>query len=140
MSQYIQSNYMVNLPSPAVASLLNTISATDSGKTIVVLAQTAIQTFTLPAAQVGLNYRFLVGALVAFDVTIVPAVAGTIYGTLLNLTPGGAGACVITATQKTGANSVIIDSTARLGDYVNMNCDGTYWYVNGISSVAAGLQ
>ncbi len=55
MSQYIQSNYMVNLPSPAAASLLNTISATDSGKTLV-LAQNAIQTFTLPAAQVGLRY------------------------------------------------------------------------------------
>ncbi len=140
MSSNLQTNYMVNMSQPLLASLLNTVSELDSGKTIVILAQTAIQTHTLPAAKPGLRYRFICGAVVGFDVTIASQAAGAIYGTLLNLTPGASPNSAITATQKTGANSVIVDSTARLGDYVDMNCDGTFWYVNGISSVAAGLQ
>ena len=140
MSTNLQTNYTVNMSQPAVASLLNTISELDSGKTIIVLAQAAIQTYTLPAAKLGLRYRFLVGsALVAFNVTIASAVAGAIYGTLLNLTPGAAAACVITATQKGPSNSLVITAAARLGDYVDMNCDGTFWYVSRLSTVAVGL-
>ena len=73
------------------------------------------------------------------SVTIASAVAGVIYETLLNLTPGIAEAAAITATQKGGTNNLIVTGAARLGDYVDMNCDGIYWYVSGLSTAAVGL-
>ena len=73
------------------------------------------------------------------NVTIASAVAGAIYGTLLILRPGAAGVCVITATQKSAQNSLVVTGAARLRDYVDMNCDGIYWYVSGLRTVAAGL-
>ena len=110
MSTNLQTNYTVNMSQPAAASILNTISEWDSGKTIIVLAQGFIQTYTLPPAKLGLRYRFLVRALVGNNVTIASAVAapGPIYGTLLNYTPGTAGACVITALQKGPSATVVI--------------------------------
>ena len=48
MSNYIQSNQVVTLPAPNVASLTNLIYEADSGKILMLGAQTAIQTFTLP--------------------------------------------------------------------------------------------
>ena len=85
-------------------------------------------------------YRFLVGsALVGNNVTIASAVAGAIYGTLLNLTPGAVATAAITATQKNGTNNLVVTGAARLGDYVDMNCDGIFWYVSGLSTATVGL-
>ena len=55
MSTNLQMNYTVNMSQPAAASLLNTISELDSGKTIIVLAQGFNQTYTLPPAKLGLR-------------------------------------------------------------------------------------
>ena len=58
MSTNLQTNYIVNMSQPAAASLLNTISELDSGKTIIVLAQGLNQTYTLPPAKLGLCIDF----------------------------------------------------------------------------------
>ena len=59
MSNYIQSNQMVRLASPLLASTTNLISESDSGKILILGVQTAIQTFTLPLPKAGLRYKII---------------------------------------------------------------------------------
>ena len=87
----------------------------------------------MPALQAGLRYRFLVTGVLGFTVTITPAV-GTVTGTVLNLTPGGAGVCVIATVIKAAANTIVLTALAPAGTYLDMNCDGNIWYISGIST------
>jgi hypothetical protein len=67
--------------------------------------------------------------------TLTPTLNNSVYGSLINLPTGAA----IVIVPKAGANTAQLTATAVAGDYVDMNSDGVFWYVNGISSVAGGL-
>ncbi len=74
-----------------------------------------------------------------FTSTLTPtlngvAVNGKVIGTCINITPGVAGAAVVEAVTKGGANTLVITSAAELGDYVDMTCDGNNWYISGLAS------
>lgn len=144
MSGYVQSNQIVSIIAPGVAGTYN-VNPADSGKTILVPALGAAHALTinLPAVQAGLKYRFMANATLASAATITPtigpplytAVNSLCYGSLINLPNAGA----IGITSKGGADTVQLTATAVVGDYIDVNCNGTYWYVNGISTVAAGV-
>lgn len=142
MPNYIQSNQVVQLPAPAAAST-NLISVSDSGKILMLPAQTAIQTFTLPLPAPGLCYKIIAGAVVGFAVTIATNPASLFFGNLTNVsttpvttavTGANVGAVPIVVAAKNGATNVIFNATARPGDYVEMVSDGNFWYVNGMST------
>ena len=45
------------------------------------------------------------------------------------------GSYPIANAGKTASPSITFKAVARSGDYVEMSCDGTNWYVNGMSTI-----
>ena len=141
MSNLIQSNQVITLP--AVASITNLISATDSGKIVIIPTQLAAQTFTLPLPSPGLCYKFIVNGLLGFNVTISTNPISLFYGNLYNKTTApistamaaanaGVGTQVNFNAAKGGATFITFLSTATIGTMVDVVSDGNYWYVNGL--------
>ena len=59
----------------------------------------------------------------------------TTTGLCLNVTPGAAGVAAVAAITKTAdAAGIQILAAAPRGTYLDMNCDGSVWYINGISN------
>ena len=130
MTNYIQSNYVVTLPN----SLVYTVVPSDSGKTLLIPFQSLACAVSLPAPQMGLRYKFMCIAALGSAVTITPP-SGTCIGQFINLTVAPAVQLVV----KTVDAACAFAGTARAGDYIDINCNGVNWFVNGISSVANGL-
>jgi len=102
----------------------------DSGKTFI-LDGVAGAAITLPAVAdaAGFYGKFIVGdAIATTDWTIVAA-TNVIYGSAL------VNSSHVAAVTENTISFVV--ATATLGDFVELECDGTNWYVNG-SAVAAG--
>lgn len=135
MSVYVQTNQTVLL-----LNANNTISAADTGKTILIPVLTvATRVITLPALASGLHYRFVVnvGAIAGLTriARLTPAAGGTpVNGVLINNNAGAA-----TVVAKNGAATADFTATAVTGDYIDAYCDGVSWFLSGASSVAAGL-
>jgi hypothetical protein len=68
---------------------------------------------------------------------ITPAAGGTPMQGQLTLLTGVAGT---TLAAITAGATVTFTGTSAIGDCVDMYCDGTIWYVQAISKVAAGLS
>ena len=63
------------------------------------------------------------------------AVNALVYGKLI-MTPAGA----TTIVTKNGNNTANFTAASVLGDYIDLQCDGVYWYCNGSSTIAAGFS
>lgn len=125
-----QTNQFVTLTNAA-----QTIYAIDTGKTHLIPAQGAGRIFNLPLPQPGLNYKFIViGATVGNNVTMTPTGGATVTGLCFNFTPGLGAAAAIATPNINQAASVIIRQPAPRGTYLNMNCDGKDWYIEGMSN------
>lgn len=144
MSRYIQTNQMVYIPASTAADTIYRVNAADSGKTLLIPNNTnAANTLliNLPAPEAGLKFRFMASETVTAITTIRATTDGTatengkFYGGLWRI-PNGANPGVL---QRAGSNTVRFDATAVVGDFIEVNCDGTYWYVQGQSGVAAGI-
>lgn len=130
MSSYIQTNYTVTLPNAVAYTVLES----DSGKTLFIPGQGAAMAIALPAAKMGLRYKFMCSAVAGQLVTITP-VSGTVSGSCINLTI----APTVQLVVKAGDASVAFAGTCRIGDYIDINSNGINWFVNGISTVTNGL-
>lgn len=88
---------------------------------------------TLPANAVcdGEIFLFKMSATTGFAITFTAATATTIKGVYIQ--SGG-------STIKTAATTAVISATSVAGDTFSIQCDGTYWYVNGVSSAAAAFS
>ena len=134
MSGYLQTNQTLKL-----IYVDSNINEADTGK-ILMTPRTvgAVDvTYTLPALKQGLHYRFINGSTAALsgDV-IITAGAADIYGSLINGPTGG------TEFVDVDAKTTIqfVDAKSLLGDYIDLYCDGTYWYVDGKSVVSQGIS
>lgn len=105
-----------------------TLTTSDSAK-VFVLSAAAGAAITLPALTSGLYFKFIVGS--AFETTDWTIVSSTnvIQGSVLVN-----GAHVAGADENTVS---FVASAESVGDFVELVCDGTNWYVNG-SGVTAG--
>lgn len=124
--------------SPEVVTATNTLTAAESGKTIVLNSATSIIT-TLPAVALGLNFKFWVGPLGVANgqnhTIVVPAANdNTIFG-------GAIVAGVEVPASAEGSINIVGTSgtTALPGDYVEVFCDGTNWNVNGRGTTAGSI-
>lgn len=132
----VQTNQFVNM----IDADEQTVLAIDSGKTFLIPIQTAPCEITLPLPKPGLNYRFMIngataGTVGADTITFSPSGAGVVTGMCLNITPGVAGAVVVAAVTKNNAAAGIdIEAAAPRGTWLNMNCNGSVWYINGVSN------
>ena len=107
------------------------LTAADSGKTIILAAAVEFDT-KLPAPAVGLRFRFIVGlapAAASYTITTNGVTQNVIHGIVSSAEDAaGAGA----QTNGTAVDVVtFVDSKAQVGDWVELICDGTLWYLRG---------
>jgi hypothetical protein len=113
---------------------LSTLTMTDSGQTFYLTSATEFAT-TLPAVGYasGFNARFVVGAAPSGASYTVVCPTAAIHGTVLSPadatgdSAGTAGTAVATVT--------FVDTKAKIGDYVDLSCDGTFYYVSGSTTL-----
>lgn len=106
------------------------LDAADVGKTLILNAAEGAE-ITLPAAVAGLKYKFVVGA--AFATTDWTVVAPA------NIIQGGA---IVDSVNVPAVNENTISFVATaetVGDYVEIECDGTNWYATGTGFAAGGV-
>jgi hypothetical protein len=118
---------LANVETVAVAT---TLTAEDSGKVFILKAAAGAQ-ITLPAVatSAGLRFKFIVGQLFATTDWTVKALSNAIEGSVLVN-----GAHVAGVDENTIS---FVASAESIGDFAELVCDGTNWYVNG-SGVSAG--
>ncbi len=109
-----------------------TLNAEDSGKLFILNAAAGAQ-ITLPAVAdaAGQRYRFIVGALFATTAWTIKAATNKIQGGV-----------IVNSTLVPGAdeNTITFSASAdTVGDFVELNCDGTNWYVFGMGTAAGAI-
>jgi hypothetical protein len=111
-------------------AVATTLTAKDSGKVFILKAAAGAQ-ITLPAVatSAGLRFKFIVGQLFATTDWTVKALSNAIEGSVLVN-----GAHVAGVDENTIS---FVASAEAIGDFAELVCDGTNWYVNG-SGVSAG--
>jgi len=110
--------YMFNMNDSAASS--HTLDMGDSGK-VYMLYSTVARTITLPAVAAGLKFKFI-----ATDTTADSSIA-TSEGTALIKGGAECGDAYLTLAGTT----IIVEAAGSAGDWLEMVCDGTYWYVSG---------
>jgi hypothetical protein len=109
-----------------------TLTAEDSGKVFILNAAAGAQ-ITLPAVAdaAGQNYRFIVGALFATTAWTIRAASNRIQGGV-----------IVNSTLVPGAdeNTITFSASAdTVGDFVELKCDGSNWYVFGMGTAAGAI-
>ena len=107
-----------------------TLTAEDSGKVFILKAAAGAQ-ITLPAVATssGLRFKFVVGLAFATTNWTVLAASNVIEGSV-----------IVNGSHVAGVNENTISfvaSAESVGDFAELVCDGTHWYVNG-SGVTTG--
>ena len=107
----------------------------ESGTTFFLAHATEFVT-TLPAPEAGLRYRFVCKiAPAGANYTVVTSASGNLFiGHVVCIADGNG-----TASATAGDTISFVGGSAVVGDYVDVICDGTSWYVSGIAAVAAGV-
>ena len=117
-ASYQSDSYMFTMDKATASS--HTLGAKDSGKTYF-LESTVARTITLPAVKAGLKFKFI-----ATDTTADSSIA-TSEGTALLKGGAECGDAYLTLAGIT----IVVEAAGSVGDWLEMVCDGTYWYVSG---------
>lgn len=125
-----------SVESSEVVTATNVLTATESGKTLYLDAAAGFET-TLPAAALGLNFKFVVKtAPTSNGYTITGNPADKIFGTVAC---SGAETTVNGVTASAADNVILVHNQALVGDLVEFMSDGTNWYVTGNVNTYAAL-
>lgn len=124
------------IPSERTETLITTraMVALDHGKTFF-LSLAAGFTVTLPTLLAGFKSRFIIKT-APTTAYIITSGAANIHGSAACAEDGSAAASSA-ATGKTNIN--LVANQGEIGDFVDLECDGTLWYFKAVISVAAGL-
>ena len=125
-ASYQSDSYIFTMDSSSASS--HTLGMHDSGKTYM-LENTVARTITLPAVKAGAKFKFIVS-----DSTAASTIA-TSEGT--SLIKGGI--LLATAWETLAGTTLTASTSAVVGDWVELVCDGTYWYISGQSGHANGF-
>ena len=125
-ASYQSDSYIFTMDSSTASS--HTLGMKDSGKTYM-LENTVARTITLPAVKAGLKFKFVVT-----DSTAASTIA-TSEGT--SLIKGGI--LLATAWEPLAGTTLTAATDNVIGDWVELVCDGTYWYISGQSGHANGF-
>jgi len=108
-----------------------TIEQADSGK-VFWLDAAGGATVTLPAVKAGLKLKFvLIQAHSSTNWVIASATSANIQGAFVD------GAAAAAAADEDQMNFVA--GTAAVGDFIELSCDGTDWFVSGVCSATGGI-
>lgn len=125
-ASYQAAEYVFNMNSSSASS--HTLDMGDSGKTYL-LASTVARTITLPAVKAGVRIKFIVTDSTAASTIATSEGTALIKGGIL-LAPGWE---TLAGTTLTASTSAVV------GDWIELVCDGTYWYISGQSGHANGF-
>lgn len=104
-----------------------------AGGGVVFLNAAAGFALTLPAVAAGLRVRFIVGAVFATtNFTIVTASSA-------NVIQGGAIVNSVYVPAVDEDTISFVASAETIGDYVELNCDGTNWLCEGVGALAGSI-
>jgi len=108
-----------------------TLTAADNGKTVL-LADAASGDVTLPAVTLtGFKVRVLCAFAVTTSSAVISAEGDNITGTLV------VNGATVLAEVEDQINFIL--NLAEVGDYVDIQSDGTQWIVNGIGGAAGSI-
>ncbi len=104
-----------------------TLTSADNGKTYVLSHASVVIAVTLPSPAAGLSFKFISGLATSAAHTIA-ATSTLLHGGINELEvdtsddgPFASGSTTLT----------LVASTETVGDFVEMQCDGTSWFING---------
>tara|TARA_R110000772_G_scaffold239103_2_gene351114 strand:- start:439 stop:837 length:399 start_codon:yes stop_codon:yes gene_type:complete len=111
-------------------SAARVLTSADSGLTLILNAAAGVE-IELPAIESGLNFKIIVGAVFATtDWTIASADDDISGGSIVN-------SVFVPASLE---NTVtFVASAETVGDYVDITCDGTAYFVNGVGALAGSI-
>lgn len=108
-----------------------TLTAADSGKTFW-LDAAAGATVTLPALKDGVNFKFVVADNFATTNWIIDSAEGDNIEGMIEV----AGAVVVAS----GEDQInFVASAEAKGDFVQIECNGTNWFVSGQAALSGGI-
>ena len=111
-------------------SAAKTLTTGDSGKVFTITQSSAFK-ISLPKAAdagVGWNAKFLITTAGSFAITIEPdSTEDTLIGMVVMADDGTAG-----ASSESGVDTLTFISGAAAGDWVDLLCDGSNFYVSGM--------
>lgn len=119
-----------NLGSIQEISAATTLTAADSGKTII-LTGIVGYAITLPAPAAGLKYKFIVQDLFATTDWVITATGAIMHGSVMELSTVQPVAAATTINLELAADTI--------GDWIQVESDGTNWYVSGAMAQAASV-
>ena len=125
-ASYQTDTYMFNMNNSAASS--HTLDNGDSGKTYL-LANTVARTITLPAVEGGLRFKFIVTDSTAASTIVTNEGTSLIKGGIL----------LATAWETLAGTTITAATDNVIGDWIELVCDGTYWYISGQSGHANGF-
>jgi len=112
------------------------VTAKETGKTFLLNSATGFVT-TLPAAKVGLRYKFIVGtAPTSGNHTVVTASSANVIHGQISSAEDAAGSVSTAASADTIS---FVENKAIIGDWAEVVCDGTRWFVSGMCNVQDGM-
>ena len=112
-------------------SAAKTLTTGDSGKVFTITQSSAFK-ISLPKAAdagVGWNAKFLITTAGSFAVTIEP---DSSEDTLIGMAVSAAGSESGDQSAESGVDVIDFISGAQLGDFVELFCNGTYFFVSGM--------
>jgi hypothetical protein len=125
-ASYQSDSYIFTMDSSSASS--HTLGAKDSGKTYM-LENTVARTITLPAVKAGLKFKFIVTDSTAASTVVTSEGTSLIKGGIL----------LATAWETLAGTTLTAATDNVIGDWVELVCDGTYWYISGQSGHANGF-
>ena len=115
---------------PVELSAAATLTALQNGTTFL-LTGVVGYAITLPAPAAGLKYKFVVQDLFATTDWVITATGAIMYGTVMEAS---------TVQAVAGATTINLELAAdTIGDWVEVESDGTNWYVSGACAQAASV-
>ena len=109
----------------ALAGATVVLTAANSGTTCINVSTSGSPSWTLPVAQNGLYFTFVCGnTTTGFTVTSSTAV--------IHFKTSASGTVLTSTTTLTNTQA-----TAIVGDFISIICDGTAWWMTGISGIFA---
>jgi len=125
-ASYQSDSYIFTMDNSTASS--HTLGMKDSGKTYI-LENTVARTITLPAVKAGLKFKFIVSDSTAASTIVTNEGTSLIKGGIL----------LATAWETLAGTTLTAATDNVIGDWVELVCDGTYWYISGQSGHANGF-
>tara|TARA_Y100000361_G_C10924178_1_gene220480 strand:+ start:110 stop:523 length:414 start_codon:yes stop_codon:yes gene_type:complete len=113
-----------------VVSASTTLTSADSGK-VIMLDGSAANVVTLPALEKGLEFKVILTATGAEPTVVSASSSNIMIGTVLSASNDAAQAI----QSDDDADTITFVNGAAKGDYCDLLCDGTNWYVFAFSGV-----